>query len=60
MLVPTVWWLRSPNINNSNNFNNVNTTGENNNNNANNSNGVCFGFCGRYLFHRYRYEDQTK
>ena len=39
-LVAVIWWLRSPNYNNSNNFCNVNTNGNANNNNANNSNGV--------------------
>lgn len=35
-----IWWLRSPNYNNSNNFCNVNNNGNSNNNNTNNSNGV--------------------
>ncbi len=39
-----VWWLRTPNTNNTNNFWNVTATGTSNNNNASNAYGVLCGF----------------
>lgn len=37
--IGAIWWLRSPNVNNTNNARNVNSDGSLNNNNASNSNG---------------------
>ena len=45
----SVWWLRSPNVNNANNVYNVSASGTQNNNNANNTYGVSLDYINEFI-----------